>query len=140
MSSESSNEPTDGVRGGQLYQRRGPNLNFGRAYNSESMGRSARSPSLNPHYTMFIAFGVMTRLDKIEENQDIVMSMLRSTLAKIGCEDHDDDGEILSKLPSTMQELNEIDKRLQQEQPFRRKMVICHHFSCLNCNYRIYSN
>ena len=69
----------------------------------------------------------MTRLDKIEENQAICINMLRTTLAKVGYDDEeDDDGEILPTPLSKKQDLHDMDKRLQDEQLYRCKMVFCH--------------
>ena len=71
-----------------------------------------------------LTVGIMTRLDKLEENQEMTINMLRTALSKIGYEDEDADGEIFPTSLNTMQELNDVEKKLIQEQAFRRKMVI----------------
>ena len=74
-------------------------------------------------FTFLFIVSILTRLEKLEENQEIVINMLRTALAKVGYDDDDDEDEMFPTSLSTFEELNEVEKKLKQQQPYRRKMV-----------------
>ena len=66
----------------------------------------------------------MAHLYRIEENQDTTMRMLHSVLSKAGFDDDSDDSDdILSRIMTTIQDIDELETRLREKQ-YRRKLVI----------------
>ena len=69
----------------------------------------------------FFAVAISARLDRLEENQEITIRMLRNALSKSGYESDDED----DMLPATMTQVQEIEalEAKLEEKAFRRKLV-----------------
>ena len=66
---------------------------------------------------------IIARLDRLEENQDITIRMLRSALSKAGYDDESDDADdIFPTVMKTVQDIEVLETRLQ-DKIYRRKMV-----------------
>ena len=72
---------------------------------------------------IFFAVAIMAHLERLEENQETTMRMLRNVLSKTGC-DYDSDGseDVFPRILTTVQEMDDLEIRLR-DKIYRRKLV-----------------
>ena len=75
------------------------------------------------YFIFYFKVGIIARLDRLEENQDVTIRMLRSALSKAGYDEESDDGEdIFPTVMKTVQDMEVLETRLQ-DKIYRRKLV-----------------